>query len=65
MCEGRGAQGFVIVVDLSRKETLANVQKWIDEIYSRADIKSPTVMVLANKRDLDKKEITNKEIEEF
>jgi Ras-related protein Rab-5C len=56
----------VIVVDLSRQETLVNVEKWVEQIYSRTDIKNPTVMVLANKRDLEgKREITNKEIEEF
>lgn len=61
----RGAQGFVIVVDLSRKDTLTNVQKYIDQIYSRTDIKNPTVMVLANKKDLDRREITTTQIEEF
>ncbi len=49
----------MIVVDLSRSDTLLNVEKWIEQIYSRTDIKNPTVMVLANKRDLDKREITN------
>jgi Ras-related protein Rab-5C len=54
------------VVDLSRKETLNNVQKWIDQIYSRTDIKNPSVMVLANKRDLEtKRQISNNEIEGF
>ena len=64
ICE-RGAQGFVIVVDLSKKETLESVDSWIDQIFSRTDVKNPTIMVLANKRDLDKRQISNREIEEF
>lgn len=50
--EGRGAQGFVIVCDQSRPETLGTVEKWIEQIYYNTDIKSPSILVLANKRDL-------------
>ena len=52
-------------MDLSKKETLESVDSWIDQIFSRTDVKNPTIMVLANKRDLDKRQISNREIEEF
>jgi len=55
----RGAQGFVIVVDLSRSSTLGHVKQWVDQIFQTSDIRDPTIMVLANKKDVEKKQITN------
>ena len=64
---GRGAQGFVIVVDMSQKKSLNTVETFVQEIYAKADVEQPVIMILANKRDLDpsKKQITNKEIQDF
>jgi hypothetical protein len=52
----------VIVVDLSQPKSLDTVDQWIEEIYAKADIENPVIMILANKRDIDpsKKQITNK-----
>jgi 50S ribosomal subunit-associated GTPase HflX len=52
----------VIVVDFSQPKSLESVNTWINEIYAKADIEEPVIMILANKRDLDpsKKLITNK-----
>ena len=55
------------MVDLSQPKSLQSVDTWIEEIYAKADAEDPVIMILANKRDLDpsKKQITNKQIEEF
>ena len=65
--EGRGAQGFVIVCDQSRPETLGTVEKWVEQIYQNTDIKSPSILVLANKRDLpgSQKKLSSKVMENF
>jgi Ras family len=49
----------VIVCDMQASSSFDNVEHWIAQIHANADIKSPTVMVLANKRDIDKKQVTN------
>ena len=50
---------------MSRIDTFEHINKWVKEIYSQTDIKNPTIMVLGNKRDLDKKEISSEQIENF
>lgn len=53
--EGRGAQGFVIVCDMGRKETFDSVTHWVEEINRLTDTKNPTIMLLANKKDIGSK----------
>jgi 50S ribosomal subunit-associated GTPase HflX len=57
----------VIVVDLSQPSSMQSIDGWIEQIFSRTDIEEPTIMVLANKRDLDpsKRQISSNQIEEF
>jgi GTPase SAR1 family protein len=57
----------VIIVDFSQPSSLTNVRKWIEEIYEKADVQEPVIMILASKKDLEtsKKFISSKQIEEF
>ncbi len=55
------------MVDLTQPKSLQSVDTWIEEIYAKADVEEPVIMILANKRDVEqsKKLMTNKQIEEF
>ena len=55
-----GADGAIVVFDLSMRESFDNVRKWIDMINERA--RNPISMILiGNKSDLDNYEVTSEE----
>jgi hypothetical protein len=41
------------------------VKNWVNVIQEQADIKDPSIMVLMNKKDLTKKEISHDDMENF
>ncbi len=47
----RGAQGALIIFDLTSKKSLQNVSKWLDELYRVTSVHIPFVLV-GNKADL-------------
>ena len=59
----RGAEGILIVFDVSKKESFESIQNWINEVtvYTGKDV---VMICLGNKNDL-KKGIDKKEIYEF
>ena len=59
----RGAEGILIVFDVTKKESFENIQNWINEVtvYTGKDV---VMVCLGNKNDL-KKGIDKKEINEF
>ena len=59
----RGAEGILIVFDVTKKESFENIQNWINEVtvYTEKDV---VIICLGNKNDL-KKGIDKKEINEF
>ena len=59
----RGAEGILIVFDLTNKESFKNIQNWIDDVsvYTGKDV---IFICLGNKSDL-KKEISKSTIEDF
>ena len=59
----RGAEGILIVFDVTKKESFENIQNWINEVtvYTGKDV---VIICLGNKSDL-KKEIDKKEIIDF
>ena len=61
----RGAQGFVCVFDFSQKSSFQNLSNWIVQIKQQTTVENPTILVLGNKRDLEHKEITAKEVADF
>ena len=62
----RQSQGFVIIFDMTRKESFVNLSKWIQTVYSKAMMENPPIVVLGNKVDQDHNfEVDSKDIEEF
>ena len=62
----RGAQGFVVVFDFSRKNTFENLEKWIAQIELHANVSPRSIIVLGNKKDMEfERAVTNKEVEDF
>ena len=59
----RGAEGILIVFDLTKKESFENIENWINEVtvYTGKDV---VMICLGNKNDL-KKGIDKKDIYEF
>ena len=59
----RGAEGILIVFDLTNKESFKNIQNWINEVkvFTGEDV---IFICLGNKSDL-KKEISKSTIDEF
>ena len=59
----RGAEGILIVFDLTNQETFKNIQKWINDVtvYTGKDV---IFLCLGNKSDL-KKGLDKKTVEEF
>jgi len=47
----RGAEGVILVYDITRPETFKKISKWIDEMLSISDSMIPLILV-ANKVDL-------------
>ena len=59
----RGAEGILIVFDLTNKESFKNIENWINEVtvFTGKDV---IIICLGNKSDL-KKSISNNTIEDF
>jgi GTPase SAR1 family protein len=47
----RQAQGFIVVIDITKKETFSNIEKWLELIDLHSSIEDPPVLILANKCD--------------
>jgi len=61
----RGADGIIIVFDLTNKESFLHVQDWIKEVEKYSS-ESVVMLVLGNKCDLDAyREVTPEDIKEF
>ena len=61
----KGCFGALAVFDITRKDTFINLTKWLDELYAHNGRGVVPVIVLANKSDLDEKEITVEEVEKY
>eukprot|EP00916_Digyalum_oweni_P021351 GHVL01035467.1.p1 GENE.GHVL01035467.1~~GHVL01035467.1.p1 ORF type:complete len:217 (-),score=26.03 GHVL01035467.1:183-833(-) len=60
----RGAAGALLVYDVTRRETYEHLSRWLEEarLNANADM---TIMLIANKCDLERREVTTVEGEEF
>eukprot|EP01120_Amphizonella_sp_Union-15-10_P003540 TRINITY_DN13964_c0_g1_i1.p1 TRINITY_DN13964_c0_g1~~TRINITY_DN13964_c0_g1_i1.p1 ORF type:complete len:203 (-),score=34.32 TRINITY_DN13964_c0_g1_i1:4-612(-) len=60
----RGAQGVIVVFDVTKKDTFNNVVKWLQELerYAAEDVKK---LLVGNKTDLTPREVTNDEAREL
>jgi small GTP-binding protein len=56
----RGAQGAVVIFDVTNRETFKRAQKWFKELNEYAE-GNPKIILVGNKIDLPNREITNEE----
>ena len=56
----RGAQGAVIIFDVTNRETFNRATKWFNELSNYAEGK-PKIVLVGNKIDLPNREISNEE----
>lgn len=63
----RGAQGAIVVFDLTNKESFNMIQKWIDFFYQTANTQfHRTIIVVGNKSDLtEERKVTPEEISKY
>jgi len=61
----RGAQGIILVYDVTRRDSFSHLKSWLDECKLNAD-ENVTILVVGNKCDLtEKRQVTEKEGKEF
>ncbi|OLS25963.1 MAG: GTPase KRas precursor [Candidatus Heimdallarchaeota archaeon LC_3] len=64
-----GASGALLIVDISRKETITNMEKWVEELWTNNGSGPIPFAILANKSDLREKDpskvISKEETEEL
>ncbi|KAL7069430.1 putative Rab2 GTPase protein [Cryptosporidium serpentis] len=60
----RGAAGALLVYDISRRETFNHLGRWLSEVKRNA---APymTIMLIGNKSDLERREVTTEEGSQF
>mmetsp|Transcript_7715 Transcript_7715/g.8489 ORF Transcript_7715/g.8489 Transcript_7715/m.8489 type:complete len:203 (+) Transcript_7715:80-688(+) len=60
----RGAQGVIVVFDVTKKDTFHNVVKWLQELerYAAEDVKK---LLVGNKTDMPQREVTYDEAKEL
>ena len=56
----KGSKGALVVYDITRKDTFANVERWVNDLKATGDPKI-TIILLGNKSDLDDKRQVSKE----
>ena len=60
----KGSKGAFIVYDITKKDTFASVEKWVNELKLNSDPKA-AVIIIGNKNDLeDKREVSKEQGEE-
>lgn len=59
--------GFMLVFDLTRKETYLSVRDWLTQIKTHAFTESPHIVLVGNKSDFksSKRDVTATEAQEF
>lgn len=63
----RGAHGVIFVYDVGRKETFENLNQWLEEVesYSTGDSKNIVKLLVANKVDMDLRQVSKSDGESF
>merc|ERR1712039_133349 len=61
----RGAQGIILVYDCSQRSTFEHVKFWQDEVRKYSTNQDAILMLVANKVDLEGREVSRQEAEEF
>ena len=60
----KGSKGAFVVYDITRKETFASVERWVNDLKSTSDPKL-TIILIGNKNDMeDQRQVTKEQGEE-
>ena len=60
----KGSKGALVIYDITRKDTFANIEKWVNDLKTTGD-PNITIIIIGNKNDLaDKRQVTKEEGEE-
>lgn len=60
----RGASGALLVYDISRRDTFSHLSRWLEEAQQNAGA-NMVIMLIGNKSDLDRREVSFEEGEKF
>merc|ERR1711920_497659 len=60
----RGASGALMVYDISRRDTFNHLSRWLEEVRSNANA-NLVIMLIGNKADLDRREVSFEEGTQF
>ncbi|KAK6587896.1 Rab2 GTPase [Cryptosporidium xiaoi] len=60
----RGAAGALLVYDITRRDTFNHLEKWLIDVKRNAT-PNMTIILVGNKCDLDRREVTTEEGKEF
>ncbi|KAH8584694.1 Rab2 GTPase [Cryptosporidium sp. chipmunk genotype I] len=60
----RGAAGALLVYDITRRDTFNHLSKWLNDVKRNAT-PNMTIILVGNKSDLDRREVTTEEGVEF
>jgi len=56
----RGASGALLVYDISRRDTFSHLSRWLEEAKNNGNV-NMVVMLIGNKSDLEKREVSYEE----
>ena len=57
----RGANGILLIFDLTKKETFLKINDWIDQLNSHFNQDEISIILIGNKKDLSDREISYEE----
>src|SRR6266478_6218997 len=63
-CYYRGAYAFIVVVDMTRRETFQRLDYWLEQIKKNHESNNPPIFLIGNKADLGSV-ITNDELNDY
>ena len=59
------ADGFLLVFSVDKKQSLEKISQWIENIDKNANIKEKVIILIGNKIDIDKREVSEEEGKKF
>ena len=57
----RGADGVILVFDVSNKESFEKIPNWMKQVKSNLSLDEIGVIILGNKCDIEQREVSNEE----
>ena len=57
----KGANGALIVYDITNRKSFEDVERWVESIKENIDVKTLSIVIAANKVDMEKERVVSKE----